>query len=278
VAGLDLSSIDWGQPWFAGIAHKGEMLARGSGEPLCDSLNRLLTAGEAGGGARGGRMRLASGKSLLFVPPSDLPEGRAYETHIHQTGRVPTRDNLHDLFNGLVWFAFPQIKARLNAMQARALKKSASAATGRGPLRDAVTVFDENGLVLACSSDDLAQALRRFDWRTLFIERRTATLMQTEPWAVGHGLLEKLVRPYKSITAHTLIIPVDDSYFRASPHQRRATVDRLVADWLDNWPFFNTRDLCPLPVLGLPGWWPDNTAPGFYDDKEVFRPGRSRQR
>jgi len=276
VAGLDLTHIDWGQPWFAGIAHKGELLAPTGGEPLCDSLNRLLTAGEGGHGTRG-RMRVASGKPLLFVPQSDLPEGRAYEAHIHQTGRIPTRDNLHDLFNGLAWFAFPQAKARLNAMQARALKK-ASADEGRGPLRDAVTIFDENGLVLACSSDELAQALRRFDWRTLFVERRTATLMQTEPWAIGHGLLEKLVRPYKAITAHALIVPVDDSYFRASPQQRRTTIDRLVADWLDNWPFFTARDLCPLPVLGLPGWWPDNTSPGFYDDTEVFRPGRTRQR
>jgi len=276
VAGLDLTHIDWGQPWFAGIAHKGELLAPTGGEPLCDSLNRLLTAGEGGHGTRG-RMRVASGKPLLFVPQSDLPEGRAYEAHIHQTGLIPTRDNLHDLFNGLAWFAFPQAKARLNAMQARALKK-ASADEGRGPLRDAVTIFDENGLVLACSSDELAQALRRFDWRTLFVERRTATLMQTEPWAIGHGLLEKLVRPYKAITAHALIVPVDDSYFRASPQQRRTTIDRLVADWLDNWPFFTARDLCPLPVLGLPGWWPDNTSPGFYDDTEVFRPGRTRQR
>jgi len=276
VASVDLTPIDWGQPWYAGIAHKGELLAPVDGEPLCDSLNRLLTAGEAGHGARA-RLRLPSGKPLLFVPQSDLPEGRAYETHIHQTGRIPTRDNLHDLFNGLVWFAFPQTKARLNAMQARALKQSA-AADGRGPLRDAVTIFDENGLVLACSSDDLAQALRRFDWRTLFVERRTATLMQTESWVVGHGLLEKLVQPYKAITAHTLVVPVDDSYFRASPQQRRTTVDRLVADWLDNWPFFTPRDLCPLPVLGLPGWWADNTTPGFYDDAEVFRPGRTRQR
>ena len=27
----------------------------------------------------------------------------------------------------------------------------------------------------------------------------------------------------------------------------------------------------PLPVLGVPGWWDANEAPGFYDDNAVFR-------
>jgi hypothetical protein len=26
-----------------------------------------------------------------------------------------------------------------------------------------------------------------------------------------------------------------------------------------------------LPVLGVPGWWPPNEAPGFYQDPAVFR-------
>ena len=27
----------------------------------------------------------------------------------------------------------------------------------------------------------------------------------------------------------------------------------------------------PLPVLGVPGWWPANESPAFYDDATVFR-------
>ena len=27
----------------------------------------------------------------------------------------------------------------------------------------------------------------------------------------------------------------------------------------------------PLPVLGVPGWWPDNEMPAFYEDERVFR-------
>ena len=28
----------------------------------------------------------------------------------------------------------------------------------------------------------------------------------------------------------------------------------------------------PLPVLGIPGWWPANEDPDFYVDNRVFRP------
>jgi len=37
-----------------------------------------------------------------------------------------------------------------------------------------------------------------------------------------------------------------------------------------------TKPFSPLPVLGVPGWWPANAAPGFYDDAQVFRPRRVR--
>ena len=30
-----------------------------------------------------------------------------------------------------------------------------------------------------------------------------------------------------------------------------------------------------LPVLGVPGWWPANEDPAFYDDAAVFRPAGS---
>ena len=36
-----------------------------------------------------------------------------------------------------------------------------------------------------------------------------------------------------------------------------------------------TKPFTPLPVLGVPGWWPANQDPAFYDDATVFRPPRS---
>ena len=44
---------------------------------------------------------------VRFVPHESRPRGEAYEAFIARTGCVPTRDNLHDLFNALVWLTFP---------------------------------------------------------------------------------------------------------------------------------------------------------------------------
>ena len=37
---------------------------------------------------------------------------------------------------------------------------------------------------------------------------------------------------------------------------------------------WSAKPFLPLPVLGVPGWWPANENPGFYDDADVFRPAR----
>jgi len=42
----------------------------------------------------------------------------------------------------------------------------------------------------------------------------------------------------------------------------------LAPDWLATKPFE------PLPVLGVPGWWPANADPAFYANAQVFRPRR----
>ena len=46
------------------------------------------------------------------------------------------------------------------------------------------------------------------------------------------------------------------------------TAQALDAEQLAAKPFH------PLPVLGVPQWWPANEAPGFYADVTVFRPRR----
>ena len=140
---------------------------------------------------------------LQFVPQPDLPDGEAYEAFIARTAHVPTRDNLHDLFNGLVWLKFPQLKRRLNELQAQQLAQQGVQST-RGAVRDALTLFDENAAVLQ-APEVLCQALRDRDWHALFVTRR-------EAWAdasltlIGHALMEKLTQPRKAITAHVWLI------------------------------------------------------------------------
>ena len=208
---------------------------------------------------------------VRFVPQAELPEGVAYEAHIFATGGVPTREGLHDFFNALCWMRFPATKLRLNRLQAQAIAQAGGVGTRRGPLRDALTLFDENAALLQ-APEPIWQALLARDWQRLFVELRPlwaeATLL-----LFGHALTEKLVAPYKSITAHVLRLPLP---LDLSPIASAATLhpwdDWLAGQLKPEW--LATKPYTPLPVLGTPGWWPANEDPDFYADAQVFRPAR----
>ncbi|MGP4848090.1 DUF3025 domain-containing protein, partial [Marinobacter sp. 1Y8] len=89
-------------------------------------------------------------QTLQFVSQNALPEGEAYEQFIGTTGNIPTRDNLHDLFNGSIWLTFPKTKAMLNYYHMLEIAKQ-GINERRGRVRDTITVFDENGAVLVTS-------------------------------------------------------------------------------------------------------------------------------
>ncbi len=236
-------AIDWSAPWLAPWRPIGEPLARQAREiGLIAALNAAVSAG----GPR-------------FVDQAELPPGDAYEAFIARTASVPTRSNLHDFFNGLAWLRHPVLKRRLNELQASQLA-AASGGPGRGAVRDALTLFDENAALFQAPSP-LVEALRQRDWQALFQTHRAA-------WAdarlelFGHALLEKLARPRAAITAHVWIVPNGVDAMTAwlaetlTPHQLAA------------------KPFLPLPVLGVPGWWAANEAAAFYRDTTVFRPAQ----
>jgi hypothetical protein len=258
--------IDWSQPWLAPLAKRGE---RWRAAALIDYATYLRALNDD---ARALAHATGRGKPLSFISQDDLPAGASYEGHIAATGCVPTRHNLHDFFNASMWFQFPRIKAALNLRQAMEIDVHGIGPT-RGAARDALTLFDENAILFACTEPILAQALRAFDWRTLFIEHRGAWTHRCEARIFGHALLEKLVAPYKACTGHAWIVEVAPCYFLADDAGRRAILDRAVAEALSA-EAPSSRRFAPLPVLGVPGWWPPNEAPSFYDDTQVFRSGR----
>ena len=187
---------------------------------------------------------------------------------------MPTRHNLHDFFNALVWCAYPRIKAALNARQADAIDRLGVGPV-RGGLRDALTLFDESGVLFATADPALGAALRGFDWPTLMLAERAAWGRRCEARIVGHALFEKLVDPYKACTAHAWIVDVPAAYFDWPDDARRAWLDAAVARALAA-EAPARRAFAPLPVLGVPGWWPANEDPAFYADPRVFRAGRTR--
>ncbi|WJF89846.1 DUF3025 domain-containing protein [Paraburkholderia bonniea] len=261
------AAIDWQKPWFAPFAPRG---ARWQRAALAGEQNwlQVLNADAQQSGQSTGR-----GLPLTFVAQHMLAPGSAYEAHIAATGCVPTRHNLHDFFNALVWFRFPQIKAVLNARQAHAIETQGIGPT-RGSKRDALTLFDENALLFVSSDPALSAALREFDWSRLFTTERPAWGQRCEAHSFGHALLEKLVTPYKACTAHTWIVEAPAVYFSWPLGQRDAWLDSTVSAGLAALPTLTSRMFAPLPVLGIPGWWADNQCPSFYADVAVFRPGR----
>ncbi len=242
-AGVGL--IDWSAPWLAPWRDPGEAVdgaVRAGADPLV-----ALNGGE--------------GAPVRFVPQSALPDGMAYERFIFETGQVPTRGNLHDFFNALCWMVFPQAKQRLNRIQAAEI--AARGVAVRGPVRDAITVLDENGALLQ-APDALWDALAARQWQRLFGELRPLW-RQARLVVFGHAALDKLVTPYKSITVHVWRV--------TGPCASPQALDAWLA--ADLTPAkLATKPFVPLPALGVPGWWPANEDPAFYADAEVFRPAR----
>jgi hypothetical protein len=265
VAGF--ADIDWSTPWFAQFAARGERWQRGALTSYAALLAEM--------NADASRMQQVTGRGqlLAFIAQDDLPPGTAYEAHIASTGCVPTRYNLHDFFNASMWFAFPRIKAALNARQSAAIEASGVGPT-RGGVRDTLTVFDENALLFACADPALSAALRGFDWQTLLVAHRDAWGARCEVRCFGHALLEKLVAPFKTCTAHAWIVDVPADYFGWQTTARDGWLDEAVSATLLGTQPLTSGMFAPLPVLGIPGWWSGNEAPAFYDDASVFRAGR----
>lgn len=245
LSALGVPDIDWSSPWLADWRAVGQPIAQqiAAGCPQAQALSRAALA------------------PVGFVPQADLPENQAYEDFIFAKGLVPTREGLHDFFNALCWMHFPLAKKRLNQVQAAEIAR-AGVGQVRGPVRDAATVFDENAWLIQ-PSDALWAALTEHRWRDAFVGLRDEWA-HARMWAFGHAALEKLVQPYKSITVHLWRVPQ-----ALAP----ADIDRwlsqdLTAEKLAVKPF------SPLPILGVPGWWPANEAASFYEDATVFRPRR----
>lgn len=235
--------INWNQAWLHPWRDVGAAVLQSvhQGVSVCEALNQRAT------------------HSPRFVSQSQLPAGQAYEQFIFDTGCCPTRDNAHDFFNGLCWLHFPQTKKRLNQLQAEQIAQEGIKAT-RGPVRDALTLFDENAAIFV-GPDVLWEALQAKNWPVLFVEQR-AQWQNAQLIIFGHALLEKLIYPRKPMTAHV--------YRAHSAIDSIADLDAWVAQDLTG-EKLASKPFAPLPVLGVPGWWPENETLEFYDDMAVFR-------
>jgi hypothetical protein len=219
------------------------------------------------------------GHSVCFVPQEVGKMGfeSQYEPRCYLTGEVQTRpNNWHDFFNALVWLTFPKAKAAINRRHYLALlNKADTSGSQRGKVRDMATLFDESGVVVVYANPALADMLCSFKWKELFWQHRAQTNATMGFFIFGHGLYEKGLQPYIGMTGQGLVLEVSPDFFNYSLAEQLNFLDEIIAAYLDDENHcLSTRELHPVPLLGIPGWSADNESGEYYENTDYFRSGR----
>lgn len=205
-----------------------------------------------------------AGKCFVAQDAALLADGLHYEQRI-AAGRIATRpDNWHDLFNALVWGRYPALKRALNARQCAAIARMGL--RSRNAAQQALTQFDESGLVVRVRDPALLAAWDGHDWRALFVD-------QADAWqrgdiaiaaAFGHALLEQCLLPGRRLVGKALVVVAADD---------AAALTVVATAIARGHALQQSAELRPLPLAGIVGWHPVQDA-GFYADADYFRPLR----
>lgn len=261
---LSSSHFDPNLPYWQDYLPYLKRLA-GTDFPSCAQLNDLLPSGLCSKG----------GHPIRFVDSNQLAEDN-YEHRIYTTGQVSTRPgSWHDLFNALVWMRFPHIKTAMNALHYSAGAQHIRSSRGR--LRDALTLFDECGVIVFSDQVEVLGALAERRWSDAFQAQGFQSHVVLS--LCGHAMLEKYLSPYKAMTAKALLIHIDPHTVALSRDDLLEYFDHEIArGMLTDQVLSEPASLSPLPLAGVPGWWPEGEQQRgqFYNDRDVFRPAAAR--
>ncbi len=212
---------------------------------------------------------IVQGGPVMPVPQAGKPETFEdhYEPRIFLKGELQTRlQNWHDFFNALVWLRFPNTKSALNRLHYEsAIQRQQK--TNRSPLENAITLFDECGMIVVSDRQDLLQMIEEHDWQNLFIHNRPAFDKHIRCLVFGHAMYEKALKPYIGMTAHALLV-----HSETLLNEGFSALDQYVAQLWVQGKVASSRQLTPFPVLGVPSWYSDNADPEFYTNTDYFRP------
>lgn len=204
---------------------------------------------------------------MQFIPQSTATD---YVQSVALDRHIPMRaNNWHDFFNNITWLAWPKTKWQLYQ---RYLSQGI-AMRERTREQNMLALFDECGAIIASTDHDVFEQIKNFEFKKIFfIERRR--LENARVFTFGHGLLEKYLSPYIGMTAKALFVKVPDVFLRWSKLKQIQYLDTAMASHFEQASILQTKDLHPLPILGWPGWWPNQDA-AFYGNTHYFRPERS---
>ena len=262
----------------------GEWL-QGIAWPSVDELNRCLvvsgddfSSGTADSGnqsgffaGRGERVR----SRPHFVPqtPALLADGLHYEQRIAERGEIATRaGNWHDLLNALVWLRYPALKSALNLRQVAEI--AVAGPKRRTRAQCALTHFDEAGVVVIVRDISLLALWDAHDWHGLFWREREAwNEGRIAAHVFGHALLEHALRPAQLLVGKALVVVAHESGTTSADEDFVATrAFGACATGIRLGELLNDpQELRPLPLSGIPGWHPENSAEHFYLEAPCFR-------
>ena len=143
-------------------------------------------------------------------------------------------------------------------------------------MQDALTLFDESGVIVATCDRTLMDLLSAHAWKELFVRRRAEVEAKMRFYLFGHGLAEKMLDPFIGVTGRGLVVHVDEHLLAAPIEEQAGRLDLEIARRIaERGHSLTTRDLVVVPLLGIPGWWPANEDERFYEDAAYFRPPRA---
>ena len=237
-------------PVFAGVSAFKPWFAA-SEWPTVDHLNAALPAAD---------------KRFALQDQALLDDGLHYETRIAERGAIATRaGNWHDLFNAAIWCRYPAIKRALNAQQIAHIATMGPSQRNRAQY--ALTQFDEAGAIVRVRDPQLLELWNRHAWPMLFHAHADAWRNGDIRIAavIGHALLEHALVPEVFLVGKCLVVQGDGDDDVCVAQVARAIAEGTVLN--------DPLELRPLPMAGIPGWYPGQDA-RFFEEAECFQPVR----
>jgi hypothetical protein len=212
-----------------------------------------------------------------------LADGRHYEARIAGARALATRENdVHDLFNAIVWLRHPELKWALNARQVADIGEVGTKTRTRGQC--ALTHFDEAGAIVWLADDALLPCWDAHDWRALFVRERGAWGRSIAVSVFGHALAEHVWQGHRMPVAKCLAVRVHACALAAHVGEGSMVLRwpeaeaRVAARIRDARLLADPQELRPLPLAGIPGWHDPAEAASFVAQAPCFRPLRAGRR
>lgn len=192
-----------------------------------------------------------------------------YEPRVYLKKELQTRtENWHDFFNALVWLSFPNTKKTLNALHFDTASNRETG-TNRSTLENRITQFDECGAIIISSNNRLLELIRNHQWKELFIEHKESFTNEIKCVVFGHAIFEKALTPYIGMTCHCILID-DNKLLQEVKEDNYLGLDLYLAELWQQEISIKPRRFNALPVLGIPGYWSDQSI-SFYNNEKYFR-------